>query len=150
MGYRQTKYKYADDFVKFCNDCDVNYAKLLRLVGEHSLPRIYGMENQLELEISLIAEHKYTTSYRLTVYMPMGETMQLEHKMDVNLYHDARVAEVVCFDNLSRLSPKYQYPNDDMFHPDEKTQQNRLLGEWLSHCAKHGYSKSYNPAFNAQ
>ena len=35
---------------------------------------------------------------------------------------------------------RYEYPNRDMYQHDEKAQQNRFLGEWLSHCLNHGHA----------
>jgi uncharacterized protein YqiB (DUF1249 family) len=54
------------------------------------------------------------------------------------VYHDARMAEVVTFAHLRRVFPHYDYPNPAMHQPDEKAQWNRFLGEWLSHCLRHG------------
>jgi uncharacterized protein YqiB (DUF1249 family) len=38
------------------------------------------------------------------------------------------------------VKPRYQYPNASMYQRDEKAQQNRYLGEWLSLCLSHGHS----------
>ncbi len=60
--------------------------------------------------------------------------------MQVRLYHDARLAEVVAWDRELRVYPKNGYPNERMLQPDEKYQWNRHLGEWLANCIAHGYA----------
>lgn len=63
----------------------------------------------------------------------------------VRVCHDARVAEVTEYCRQRRLQARYPYPNPDMFHPDEKFQVNRLLGEWLQHCLRWGESRGALP-----
>jgi len=48
------------------------------------------------------------------------------------------MAEVISYDNHHRLHIKYDYPNNNMYQSNEKAQINNLLGEWLSHCLRHG------------
>jgi uncharacterized protein YqiB (DUF1249 family) len=38
------------------------------------------------------------------------------------------------------LRPRYEYPNQSMYHSDEKYQLNCFLGEWLNLCLEHGHS----------
>jgi uncharacterized protein YqiB (DUF1249 family) len=76
-------------------------------------------------------------------------TVQVSHQYDnvsqwldaprlvVRLYHDVRVAEVICM-RRRPLSGVYPYPNRQMRQPDEKAQLNTYLHEWLSHCLAHG------------
>ena len=59
--------------------------------------------------------------------------------MAVRVDHDARMAEVVGAENARRFRSIYTYPNADMHQPDEKTQLNLFLGEWLGHCLACGH-----------
>ena len=59
--------------------------------------------------------------------------------MEVRVYHDARMAEVVGAENARRFRSIYTYPNAAMHQPDEKTQLNLFLGEWLGHCLACGH-----------
>ncbi len=61
--------------------------------------------------------------------------------MLVRLYHDARMAEVVAYSGEKAGLASYEYPNEMMFQPDEKAQQNRFLAEWLSISLKHGMAR---------
>ena len=51
--------------------------------------------------------------------------------MRVRVYLDARLAEVVTYQGRQRLQPRYTYPNEAMYHPDEKRQANLILHDWL-------------------
>ncbi|HBX56798.1 MAG TPA: DUF1249 domain-containing protein, partial [Pseudomonas sp.] len=53
--------------------------------------------------------------------------------------HDARMAEVISAQSARRFRSIYPYPNAAMHQPDEKTQLNLFLGEWLSHCLACGH-----------
>ncbi len=59
--------------------------------------------------------------------------------LEVQVYHDARMAEVVSAEHTRRLRSIYPYPNEAMHQPDEKAQLNLFLGEWLSHCLACGH-----------
>jgi uncharacterized protein YqiB (DUF1249 family) len=58
--------------------------------------------------------------------------------MTVRMYHDASVAEVISCHGHDRIEPANAYPNRFMHHPDEKSQVNHFLAEWLSFCLKFG------------
>ena len=57
----------------------------------------------------------------------------------MQVYHDARMAEVVSAEHARRFRGIYPYPNAAMHQPDEKAQLNLFLGEWLSHCLACGH-----------
>ncbi|KPY06857.1 Uncharacterized protein ALO57_02637 [Pseudomonas coronafaciens pv. oryzae] len=59
--------------------------------------------------------------------------------LDVQVYHIARMAEVIGAEHARRFRGIYPYPNADMHQPDEKAQLNLFLGEWLSHCLACGH-----------
>jgi len=86
---------------------------------------------------------------RVTENCPYTTTLEVrqEHslpwlpvpQLEVRVYHDARMAEVVGAENARRLHIRYPYPNAAMHQPDEKSQLNLFLGEWLSHCLSCGH-----------
>ena len=79
--------------------------------------------------------HTTTLCVRQEHSLPWLPVPQLE----VRVYHDARMAEVVSAENARRLHIRYPYPNAAMHQPDEKSQLNLFLGEWLSHCLACGH-----------
>ena len=68
----------------------------------------------------------------------------LTPQLTVRVYHDAQLAEVVEFAPFRRAQPRYDYPNPRMHQPNEKSQWNHFLGEWLSHCLQHGIPRDHS------
>ncbi len=95
-----------------------------------------------ELSISVNEQCRYTTTLAVTVHIH-GLTVTDDSadggvKMLVRLYHDVRLAEVIAFSGKHSKLASYEYPNEVMFQPDEKEQQNRFLAEWLGLGLIHG------------
>ncbi|MFT5577265.1 MAG: hypothetical protein ACI9WS_000014 [Paraglaciecola psychrophila] len=153
------KKKYSIDLAGLMAECEANYLRLMKL-----LPQL-ATEDRRELVVELIAQHpvcfrlqiiercKYTTMVEISqrpliTAEPSGDTDDggadklrrwiSSPTFSLRIYHDARMAEVISYDNHHRLHIKYDYPNNNMYHSDEKGQLNALLGEWLSHCLNHG------------
>jgi len=63
------------------------------------------------------------------------------YNLDVRLYHDAHLAEVISFANQRRFLPRNEYPNRNMHQQDEKAQLNSFLGEILDNCLHQGRVK---------
>ncbi|EOD80306.1 putative cytoplasmic protein [Grimontia indica] len=120
---------------------ETNYAKLLRLmprddnVGESCVYEIQGHEFQMDI----VESTRYTT---LLDIWQRGEVPQyLRPRLTVRMYHDARVAEVCTTQQISRIQPRYDYPNPRMHQKDEKHQVNAFLADWLAHCLRNGITK---------
>ena len=56
----------------------------------------------------------------------------------IRVYHDAKSAEVIEFQNQRRFQAIYDYPNAKMRQRNEKAQINRFLSEFLAQCLNHG------------
>ena len=126
-------------------ECEANYARIMQLLPDMDTVDqrqfsvdLAGSESQ-QFRIAVKERCKYTTMVDIS--------RQSEHaskpwatapSFSLRVYHDARMAEVVAFDRHRRLQAKYDYPNDNMYQRDEKSQLNTFLGEWLSHCLKYG------------
>lgn len=63
-------------------------------------------------------------------------------QLRVRLYHDVGMAEVIAWNRHRQWRPVYQYPNPNMYQPDEKMALNRFLGELLVHCRKMGIARN--------
>lgn len=117
-------------------ECEANYARLRRLFDCAGPGRRFGLDSGLCLRLTVTDQAPYTTTLTIA---PEGEPLPvLAPVLTVRMYHDARLAEVVEFASRRQVQPRYDYPNPDMYQPDEKAQWNRFLGEWLSHCLQHG------------
>lgn len=81
---------------------------------------------------------RYTSTVVVSQRLEDGSPWLESPRLLVRLYHDARMAEVLCNRQRRQLSGRYPYPNPQMHQPDEKLQLNAFLGEWLSQCLHHG------------
>ncbi|MDD1781697.1 DUF1249 family protein [Enterovibrio sp. ZSDZ35] len=133
--------EYQVDLSALMRMYETNYAKLVRLmprqddVGEYCVYEIQGQEFQLDI----VESTRYTT---LIDIWQRGEVPSyLRPRLTVRLYHDARVAEVCTSQQISRIQPRYDYPNPRMHQRDEKRQINAFLSDWLALCLKNGITK---------
>lgn len=150
------KQRYCVDLGNQMAECDANYIRLLKLMpdmlhgsplgGQHpgqdclEIGIQTDAEKSIRVEISVIQRFKYTTSLSILLccdsYSPWIQWPAIE----VRVYHDLKTAEVSSFEQHRHFQSRYEYPNRGMFHPDEKAQLNRFLGELLSHCLANGHS----------
>jgi hypothetical protein len=81
----------------------------------------------------------YTT--HLTLSTPFGGEGQLPPplRLRVRIYHDARLAEVIGYQDCVHIPPCYAARMAEGFQRDERRQVNRLLHEVLRHCRRHGH-----------
>ncbi|SHH95124.1 DUF1249 domain-containing protein [Ferrimonas marina] len=87
-------------------------------------------QEPVTLRLELHEQTRYTevvTIERLAPPLPFVDPP----RMEVRLYHDARVAEVLTGQHFSRFLPVYPYPNAKMLQRDEKFQVNLFLAELL-------------------
>jgi len=146
--------RYKVDLVELQNACAANYVRLLRLLpqmrelremsqlSQHgSLSRrvalSLGDQSLGILVLEVLQACPYTTT--LQVRQELSLSWLPVPQMEVQVYHDARMAEVVRAEHTRRFLSCYPYPNAAMHQPDEKTQLNLFLGEWLSHCLACGH-----------
>ncbi|OOE88307.1 DUF1249 family protein [Salinivibrio sharmensis] len=134
------KTEYRVDLPAMMRLYETNYAKLVRLmpkrdeVGQVCRYDIQGQEYALVVREST----RYTTLLDIA-QLSQGEAPDyLRANLTVRLYHDARVAEVCTTQQISRLKPRYDYPNPRMHQRDEKHQVNAFLSDWLGHCLLRG------------
>lgn len=136
--------RYRVDLVELQAACEANYARLMRLLPdmrEHTQSRRVALSQGEHLlgilALDVLESCPYTTTLcvRQEHSLPWLPVPQLQ----VRVYHDARMAEVVSAENARRLHIRYPYPNVAMHQPDEKSQLNLFLGEWLSHCLACGH-----------
>lgn len=125
-------------------ECEVNFRRLEKLLCgfdadceiEVGIPLPNGRADVLSLRV--IERSPYTAVVQMSQRAPVwgGRSAQ----MQVRVYLDARMAEVIAYQNVRYFRARYDYPNPRMFARDEKWQLNRLLGEWLSVCLAEGHA----------
>ena len=89
-------------------------------------------------EFSIVEHCKYTLEMDIRQIIDVNEFLGEGVSFRVRIYMDAQVAEVVSYLGQSRLLPEYEYPNKNMWQPDEKKQANLLLHDCLLHIAGQG------------
>ncbi|MBY6188263.1 DUF1249 domain-containing protein [Marinobacter hydrocarbonoclasticus] len=129
--------RYVPDLARFLGICGRNYQALLRLLVRARRQQGDGpylwQHPQQEVQLRI----------RVLECTPYTELLELERisdpiphvtvpKMSIRLYHDARLAEVLTSQQIQRLLPVYDYPNDRMLQPNEKFQVNLFLAELLA------------------
>lgn len=131
-------------------DCEANYARMMKLLPSLSdcdewLFQVATGASQWHIQIAVTDRARYTTTVTITQddgLLPWNSAAELQ----VRLYHDARMAEVLGWQHHRRMRVRYEYPNRHMYQCNEKAQINQFLGEWLSHCLAHGRSGRGLPA----
>jgi hypothetical protein len=136
--------RYRVDLVELQAACELNYARLMQLLPdmrEQPQARRVALSQGAHLlgvlALVVVESCPYTSTIRVRqehslAWLPVPQ-------LEVRVYHDARMAEVVGAQSARRFRGIYPYPNADMHQPDEKTQLNLFLGEWLSHCLACGH-----------
>ena len=136
--------RYRVDLVELQAACEANYARLMQLLPAMregtEARRVAFSQGERQLSV-LTLEVLETCPYTSTIDVRQEHSLSWlpVAQMEVRVYHDARMAEVIGAQSARRFRGIYPYPNAAMHQPDEKTQLNLFLGEWLSHCLACGH-----------
>lgn len=144
--------RYVPDLQEWGGLCEANYLRLLRLVPQGTVAREFllgSSEQGQRVRLLVEEEQRYTTTLRVE-QEGIGQQWLQPQCMQVRMYHDASVAEVLCYQQQGRFDGRYDYPNVHMRQPDEKIQINRFLAEWLQHCLRHGRAKVRHTSYLMQ
>lgn len=142
--------KYVPDLSRLQATCDVNYARLLKLLPDFdndSLTYQFDNGSGLAYEVRIIECSRYTTTIDL-LQKNKGMPEYLQPTMQVRLYHDVRMAEVLQTQHVKVAQGSYDYPNRNMHQPNEKELVNLFLTEWIHFCQQHLQSRQQNQRTN--
>jgi uncharacterized protein YqiB (DUF1249 family) len=131
--------KYVPKLANMHQVCEVNYGRLLRLLPDcdtEDLEYQFRVNASLQYTIKIIDCSRYTSTLEMSQKNQIG---QIEYEflrpvVQVRLYHDAKMAEVISAQNIGSLKPSYQYPNTKMYQKNEKEMVNLFLAEWVQFC----------------
>lgn len=135
--------RYQVDLQAMQSVCELNYARLNRLISQlSSMSDTYCIEvgtlhHQRQITFTALEQTKYTTLLDIS-QCDLALSWLPPATFRVRVYRDAKMAEVITYQGQRHFRARYGYPNAEMYHPDEKAQLNRHLGEWLSYCLKDG------------
>lgn len=114
---------------------EYNYRLLMAVFDHHQLhEQSYAEYSQGQhwTALTVIERTRYTLLLTIKHSFQQGGMFLPDLVFKVRVYLDAALAEVVAYQGQHQLLASYLYPNDRMFHPDEKRQTNLLLHDWLS------------------
>lgn len=139
MGNPLNRKKYVPNLKGLHALCEANYMRMLKLLPEvdsESQSYDFGTGAEMHYQIKILETSRYTTTLGVS---QISESLPqwLKPTMQVRLYHDARMAEVLSSQNVSALKPSYGYPNQKMHQKNEKEMVNSFLAEWLVFCLKY-------------
>ncbi|MBL4865426.1 MAG: DUF1249 domain-containing protein [Pseudomonadales bacterium] len=145
----QLKKRYTPNLERYIGQCELNFCQLNRLLPllHEQDECIFGLDSPAgstdervsQICCQVIERCKYTTTLSLVQESNLANWLP-KPTLIVRMYHDAQMAEVLSFQRNRYLQATYAYPNDKMYQPDEKAQNNAFLGEWLSYCLANGVS----------
>lgn len=125
--------------------CELNYLRLEQIFPDMrvTLNKLLcsGNNEKMRLQIEVAERAPYTTQLSISgqvVGLPWAGEMQ----MDVQMYHDAKMAEVCRYSSQKLLFIRNRYPNAQMFQRHEKWHANQFLGVWLDYFIQSGQSYS--------
>ncbi|WP_051201943.1 DUF1249 domain-containing protein [Ferrimonas senticii] len=149
--------RYAPNLPKLMALYARNYRSLQWLLTQarrqQGEQRVFHWRHQsqpLQLKLTLTEQTKYTETVLLSREdrsLPSWPLPQIQ----LRIYHDAQVAEVLTGQQFSRFLPVYSYPNDAMVQRDEKFQVNLFATELLEQFQRHQWrlinhrAESHNP-----
>ncbi len=119
--------------------CDVNYAKLIKLIPEcddDSLNYRFDNGKDVFYDVRIMECCPYTTTIEVK-QRNVGLPEYIQPRMQVRLYHDVRMAEVMKSQHVSAIKGSYVYPNPKMHQRNEKEMVNLFLTEWLAFCQQY-------------
>lgn len=132
-----------------------NYARLQKLLRGAGAHERIGIMSPLEfawaaetvdagaslvqpvLQLARVERTRYTETWRLA---QMTQTMPWcpELDMEVRIYHDARMADVLRFQTARRIPAIVPAAHAGGWRVNEKQLVNQFLGDCLQHCLSHG------------
>lgn len=136
--------RYNIDLAAYMNECELNYVRMQKLLPRDCDQRVYQLSkdtHQAQITFNVIQRCKYTTMVNITQETAYKHLPPL--LFECRIYHDAHMLEVIKFQRGRAALASYTYPNEQMFHKDEKSQQQSFLSECLRYCLEHGYSADF-------
>ncbi len=107
------------------------------MTGEPAEGLLAGNGVQPVLQLARVERTRYTETWRLA---QMTQTMPWcpELDMEVRIYHDARMADVLRFQTARRIPAIVPAAHAGGWRVNEKQLVNQFLGDCLQHCLSHG------------
>lgn len=141
-GERLARFQESRDLAALITLYEANYVRLARLAPE--LERIDGpvvsrVGGALDLYLSVVERHTYTTTLDLTYLFETPAGPVLEPNARVRVYHDVRAVELLSHCRRRRARRHLPRQRGRMPEVDRKWEMNRFLLKWLKFCTHQGH-----------
>jgi len=128
------------DLASFLSECELNYAKLIRIFPSirsntaRALTLFWPDQSKSELQMCVVEQTPHTTMLNLAL-LDQNAFIKTA-KMQIRVYHDMKVVEVICVQSIDVRRAALQI--GPMLHNSDRLQVSVLLGEWLDYCLQFG------------
>ncbi|MEN8206250.1 MAG: DUF1249 domain-containing protein [Pseudomonadota bacterium] len=132
----------ARNFAGLMELYECNYIRLRNLVPgpdviqDHVVSRIDG---KLDLHLRIVERCKFTTTLNLSYYFHDDEGSFPAPDMQVRMYHDAQVGEVISCGRRRGVRHAVYNRMFNTYTLSEKWRMNRFLQKWLGYCLLQGH-----------
>lgn len=119
-----------------------NYVRLGWLLGELSeLDGYYrsAISDDLTLHVSVEDVQRYTTTFRMTYWFDVDGEKVADPDLEVRVYHDARLAEVMRCCSRSRNEVLRDFDAGRGSELERRWTRNTMLNKWLEYCIDLGH-----------
>lgn len=130
------------DFVSLMTLYESNYVRLRRLVthvasieGEHTS----SVANDCPLFLRVEERSRYTTTFTLTYLFDSHAGQIADPDLQVRVYHDARLAEVLSCARWHRHQVLASIKNHLYCQLGDRWLRNVMLNKWLDYCVERGH-----------
>lgn len=121
---------------------ECNYIRMRNLVPElDAIPAtlVSKVAGALDLHLHIVERCKFTTTLNLTYHFSDEEGLFLAPDLQVRMYHDAQVGEVIaCGRRRGVRQAEYNRMRNN-YSLQEKWHMNRFLQKWLGYCLLQGH-----------
>ncbi|WP_169306973.1 DUF1249 domain-containing protein [Ferrimonas sediminicola] len=116
-----------------------NYLRLLPLIPDDVRPGDrwhMRLAPRIEVGLTLVEQTQYTQVVQIQRWLPASSWLTIP-TLSVRLYHDARMAEVLSGQQISGLSPLYDWQTAKLWLAQDRFQTNLFLAEILECLSPH-------------
>jgi hypothetical protein len=100
---------------------------------------ISAVAGEPALELTVVEQCRYTTSFQMTYLFDEGGVRSREPRLDVRVYHDARLAEA-CGSGPAPVHPRLRkLAAGAAPGRGQRWTCNMLLNKWLEYCVERGH-----------
>jgi len=119
-----------------------NHVRLAMMLGELTemggYYRSVGADN-MTLHVSVLDIQRYTTTFKMTYWFDVDGEQVADPDLEVRVYHDARLAEVMSCRSSARNEVLRAFDADHGSELDKRWTRNTMLNKWLEYCVDLGH-----------